>query len=214
MEAATHTRLFRRPSVFAILLVLAAIVIAAIGFSVTARDQPRALIGTDLGGDAAPDFTLTNQFGNQVSLAEHRGTLVVLTFLYTHCPDICPLTAARLRQVYEQLGSDAANVSFLAVSVDPERDTTEAAYAFSERFEMLDRWSYLVGTREELEPVWKAYYIGVLPDPNQHDLVMHTAPIYLIDRDGLRQVLHTTGGETDAIIGEVVHDIQILLDES
>ena len=214
MEAASHVQRSRRLWVVAIPLVLAIIVIAAIGLSVAARDQPRVFIGTDLGGDAAPDFILTNQFGNEVSLAEQRGKLVVLTFLYTHCPDICPLTAARLRQIYEQLGSDAEDVSFLAVSVDPERDTTEAAYAFSERFEMLDRWSYLVGTREELEPAWKAYYIGVLPDPNQHDLVMHIAPIYLIDREGRRQVLHTSGGETDAIIGEIVQDIQILLEES
>ena len=214
MQAASYGRPFRRPWVVAIPLVLAGIVIAAIGLSVAARDQPQAFIGTDLGGDVAPDFRLTNQFGQPVSLGEQRGTVVVLTFLYTHCPDICPLTATRLRQVYAQLGSDAQDVSFLAVSVDPERDTSEAAYAFSERFEMLDRWSYLVGTRQELEPVWKAYYIGVLPDPNQHDLVMHTAPIYLIDRDGLRRSLHTTGGETDAIIGEVVQDIRMLLDES
>lgn len=213
MHAVSRVHRSRR-WVVAIPVVLAVGVIAALGLAVTARDQLRTPIGTDLGGDAAPDFTLTDQFGNQMSLAEQRGKLVVLTFLYTHCPDICPLTAARLRQVYAELGTDAEEVSFLAVSVDPERDTTQAAYAFSERFGMLDRWSYLIGTRQELEPVWKAYYIGVLPDPAQHDQVMHTAPIYLIDRDGRRQVLHTTGGETDAIIGEVVHDIQILLDQS
>jgi cytochrome oxidase Cu insertion factor (SCO1/SenC/PrrC family) len=78
---------------------------------------------------------------------------------------------------------------------------------------MLDKWSYLLGTRQELEPIWKAYYIGVLPDLDGHDQVMHNAPIFLIDRSGLRQSLHTTGGETNAIIGEVVHDVRMLLDK-
>lgn len=213
IDITSRGRRFRRSWWFGIPLVFAVIVIAAIGLSVAARDEPSTFIGTDLGGDAAPDFRLANQFGSQVALSEQRGNVVVLTFLYTHCPDVCPLTATWLRQVHDQLGSDAKDVTFIAVSVDPERDTTEAAYAFSERFGMLDRWSYLVGTRQELEPIWKAYYIGVLPDPDGHDEVMHNAPIYLIDRDGLRQSLHTTGGETEAIIGEVVHDIRVLLNE-
>jgi len=171
-----------------------------------------------MGGDAAPGFALTDQFGDQVALAGQRDKVVVLTFLYTNCPDVCPLTAAWLRQVHDQLGDDAAAVTFLAVSVDPDGDTAEATTEFSERFGMLERWSFLTGTRAQLEPVWKAYYVGVLPD-TEHDgvahdpLVTHTAPIYVINQDGRRRVLHTTGGETDAIVGEIVYDIQLLLDE-
>jgi len=197
------------------LIGLTALIVAAMALSVAARDTPPAFIGTDMGGDPAPNFALANQFGDKIKLSEQRGKVVVLTFLYTHCPDVCPLTAARLRQVHAQLGADAADVTFLAVSVDPEGDTALAATEFSERFGMLERWSYLIGTREELEPIWKAYYVGVLPDTDhaEHaDQVMHNAPIYLIDRDGRRRVVHTTGGATDAIIDEVLHDIRQLLD--
>lgn len=62
----------------------------------------------------------------------------------------------------------------------------------------------------------KAYYVGVLPDADhdQHsDQVMHNAPIDLIDRDGRRRAVHTTGGETDAIVDEVLNDIRLLLEE-
>lgn len=191
---------------------LAVIGMVVVGLSIAARDTDASFVGTDLGpNDPAPNFRLTDHSGNQISLAEQRGNLVVLTFLYTQCPDVCPLTAAWLRQVYEQLGTDAEEVTFLAVSVDPERDTVEAAFTFSERYDMVGRWSYLVGSRQELEPIWKDYYVGVLPDPNQEGQVMHTAPIYLIDRDGRRRVLHTTGGETNAIVGEIVRDLRTLL---
>lgn len=187
-----------------------AIASLAIWASTVGNATPR-LFGTALSGDPAPDFRLTNQFGAPVSLSEQRGKVVVLTFLYTHCPDVCPLTATWLRRIHEQLGADADDVTFLAVSVDPQGDTLQAAYAFSERFEMLERWFYLIGTQAELEPIWRAYYIGVRPDPRQHDETLHNAPLYLIDRAGRLRALHTTGGETESIIDEVDHDIRELL---
>lgn len=184
-------------------------------------------VGTDLDEAPAADFSLVNQFGEPVSLSDQRGKVTVLMFLYTNCPDVCPLTAVRLRNVHEQLGAEAGGVAFLAVSVDPEHDTVEAAQAFSERLVMPDEWSYLVGNRPALEPIWDAYYIGVAGgetdeghDHADHsgdrseDLLVHTAPIYLIDGDGQLRSLHTTGGETDAIIDDVLHDIRALLNEN
>lgn len=129
----------------------------------------------------------------------------MLTFLYTQCPDVCPLTAARLRTVYEQLGAD---VSLPAVSVDPEQDTVAAAYDFSDRPDLLDRWSFLVGDRQQLEAVWKDYFIGVRSVEGD---VLHNAPIHRTDPDGRRQLLHPTGGETDAIIGEIVFGMRLRL---
>lgn len=62
------------------------------------------LVGTDLGAVPAPDFQLTDERGEPVSLASLRGKAVVLTFLYTSCPDTCPLVATKLGQVQRQLG--------------------------------------------------------------------------------------------------------------
>lgn len=184
------------------------------------------LVGTDMGGEPAPDFTLTNQHGESVSLADQRGKVTVLTFLYTHCPDVCPLTAVQLRQVDAQLGAETGHVAMLAVSVDPERDTVAAAYDFSTRFDLEERWSYLVGARAELAPIWDAYFVGVAadsevaPHDNTHEgdepdaeRLLHTAPIFLIDAEGNLRVVHTTGNDPRSISANLLHDIQVLVGE-
>ena len=89
------------------------------------------LQGTDLGGIPAPDFRLKDQFGNSISLAQFKGKPVVFTFLYTHCPDVCPLTAEKIHTTMQSLGSNAAHIAVLAVSMDPKGDTATAAQNFA-----------------------------------------------------------------------------------
>lgn len=137
--------------------------------------------GTDLGKTPAPGFTLTDQNGKQVSLAQFKGQPVILTFLYTHCPDLCPLTAEKLHTVMLNLGSDAHKVAVLAVSTDPARDTTDAALNFSKAHQMQDYWHYLIGTQNSLSPVWSAYNIFAQA---QTQTVNHTVAIYVIDKQG------------------------------
>ena len=109
--------------------------------------------------DAAPDFSLTDQLGQPVSLSDMRGYAVALTFLYTHCPDVCPIVTSQLRDVQIALGEDAARVRFVAVSVDPERDTPDAARKYLERWGLSDGWSFAVGDLESLSAVWASYYV-------------------------------------------------------
>jgi protein SCO1/2 len=71
------------------------------------------LKGTDLGKASAPDFRLTDQSGRAVSFAGRRGRVVVLTFLYTHCPDECPLIAEKLHSTAGQMGDAMSKVSFV-----------------------------------------------------------------------------------------------------
>jgi protein SCO1 len=81
---------------------------------------------TDItGADFGKELALTGHDGRPRSLADFRGKLVVLSFGYTHCPDICPTTLADMAAVMKQLGSDAARVQVLFVTVDPERDTPD-----------------------------------------------------------------------------------------
>src|SRR5947207_2035508 len=84
-----------------------------------------------------------------------------LTFLYTHCPGPCPLMAEKLRSTAELLGTQANQVTWLAVSLDPKEDTPASATAFVETHRLTGQLHYLLGTRAELEPTWKAYAIGV-----------------------------------------------------
>ena len=78
-----------------------------------------ALQGTDLGSVPAPAFSLHDQFGKVVTLAQFAGKPLVLTFMYTHCPDVCPIMAERLHSVMVGLGADAQQVGVVAISVDP-----------------------------------------------------------------------------------------------
>ena len=169
-----------------ITLVVAVGAVIAFVRGIQAATQP-ALRGTSLGGVAAPDFHLTDQLGQPVALGRLRGHPVVLTFLYTHCPDECPLTAEKLRLTLQKLGAVGNRVAILAVSVDPQGDDQAAAQVFSERHQMLHRWHYLIGSRDQLAPVWAAYHIAVTPGPTA-GTINHTLGLYVIDRQGRERV--------------------------
>ncbi len=149
------------------------------------------LPGTHLDGIPAPDFALSDQQGRPVTLSGLRGRVVLLTFLYTTCPDVCPLTAQKLRQTLEKLGGDGAEAVAVAISVDPERDDQAAAAAFSRLHELPDgRWHYLVGSEAQLAPVWAAYGVAASPAlSNSAIRVGHTEAIYVIDQQGREQSL-------------------------
>jgi protein SCO1/2 len=167
--------------------------------------EPR-LIGTDLNRLPAPDFTLIDQRGQTVRLSDFRGKAVVLTFIYTHCPDVCPLIAENLRVVNELLPAEGRDdVVFLAVTIDPTRDTQASLQEFSERHRVADNsnWHALRGDLATLEQVWRSYgiYPGASPASPAHDRAIreagkpspeggigHTDAIYLIDAEGRERV--------------------------
>ena len=110
--------------------------------------------GADSGATSLPAASVpptspsTTSSGSEVSLSERRGDVVVLTFLYTYCPDICPVVAGHLADLRDELSGEPGlmdRVSILVVSVDPERDTVDRAREYSDWYGMLDGWSYLVG---------------------------------------------------------------------
>src|SRR2546421_1189682 len=106
------------------------------------------LQGTNLGSTPAPDFLLKDQFGNSISLSGFKGKPVVLTFLYTHCPDVCPLTADKLHTAMQSLGKNAGSVTVLAVSMDPKGDTAAAAQNFDSVHKLGNYFHFLIGTHD------------------------------------------------------------------
>lgn len=172
---------------------------------ILAACAPPKLAGTDLGATDAPDFTLTDGVsGRAVSLSAHRGQVVALTFLYTTCPDVCPLTASRFRSAQAELQADASRVTFIAVSVDPDRDTPKAVQEFSAAHGLASNWYYLVGGRAQLAPVWAAYGIGVQAGSST---VTHNDAVYLIDRSGRERVLL----HSEDLGADLVNDLRALL---
>ena len=171
--------------------------------------QPK-LAGTELGATDAPDFTLTDGLtGKAIQLSAHRGRVVALTFLYTTCPDVCPLTATQFKLAQERLASDANNVTFIAVSIDPDRDTPQAAQQFSAAHGLSRNWYYLVGGHAQLAPVWSSYGIGVQPDSGNMT-VSHNDAVYLIDKRGRERVLL----HSDALGTDLFDDLRALTRES
>jgi protein SCO1/2 len=142
---------------------------------------PASLQATDLDKQPVANFRLTDQEGKQISLAQFKGKPVVLTFLYTHCPDVCPLTAEHLHSTLLKMGSDAQKVGILAVSTDPKRDDQAAAIKFTDEHNMQNRWHFLIGTHEQLSSVWSAYSVYA---QQQQTTVNHSFAIYVIDKQG------------------------------
>jgi cytochrome oxidase Cu insertion factor (SCO1/SenC/PrrC family) len=108
------------------LLVLASgLLFAAAVLAWRALGTHEQLVGATVFDDRqpAPDFALTDHFGNPTSLSQFRGHPVALTFIYTHCPDVCPLIASNMHAAFGQFGGDASQVALLAVTVDPEKTT-------------------------------------------------------------------------------------------
>ncbi len=147
------------------------------------------------------DFALRNQDGQRVSVADLRGRVTVVTFLYTSCEDACPLVAQQIRGALDLLGRD---VPVLAVSVDPVDDTQRRARSFLLEQRLLHRMDFLLGSSEELHPVWEAFGIqpqAVREDGPESD---HSVSVVLLDRDGVQRIGYPINGLTpDALAGDI-----------
>lgn len=149
------------------------------------------------------DFALRDQDGKVARLADDRGQVVVLTFMYSTCQDTCPVTAQQIRGALDQLGHD---IPALAVSVDPANDTPAHAKRFLLEQKLTGRMRFLLGTRAQLAPVWKAY--GIQPQGNGFE---HSAYVLLIDKRGRQRI----GFPVDQLTPEgLAHDIRRLEAES
>ena len=145
-------------------------------------DTPRDYEGTSLDSPAA-DFRLVDQTGATIALSAFRGRVVVLTFMDSQCREVCPLTAAHLRAAHQMLGDDATSVVFIGVNVNVKVSAVADVMAITSKWRLdeIPTWHFLTGSAEELEPVWKAYGIAVVPGENE---IQHTPGVYLIDQTG------------------------------
>ena len=159
----------------------------------------------------APEIELNRDNGASFKLSEMRGTVVLLFFGYTSCPDVCPTTMAELKQALEELDEDdAKQVQVLFVTVDPERDTPERVQEYVNHFN--SDFIGLSGTESELTEVWKKY--GVFRENVEGTsaagyLVNHTARVTLIDRDGNLRLSYAF----DTPVDSIVHDLKLLFKE-
>ena len=159
----------------------------------------------------APAFTLTAQDERRVSLADLRGKVVVLTFIYTTCADTCPLLTAKMASLQGRLGPDfAQRVFFVSITVDPARDTPGVlkgyGAAHGARF---GGWAFMTGTPGEIREVAKRY--GIFYKKTARGDVDHTFLTSLIDARGALRVQYL-GVRFDPT--ELLDDVRSLLGEA
>ena len=160
-------------------------------------------------GAKAFEFELVDARGGTTGTGDVAGKPYIITFLYTDCPDVCPLIGAELRRALELLGPRAGEVAVLAVSVDPEGDTPTAVRDWLERHRLPDNFHYLVGSEDELKPVWDAYYAA--PQIPGRAESAHTASMWLIDARG--RIRTKFSGGMPVPPEDIAHDLRLLLDE-
>lgn len=152
--------------------------------------NPNVDPGTSLPGQAAPGFTLTNQFGTSVSLRQFRGKAVVLAFVDSRCTSICPLTTLSMTEARSMLGpAAAAHIQLLGIDANPDATNVADARAYSSAHQMLRSWDFLTGSLHQLTAVWRAYHVYVAAS---HGNIDHEPAIYLIDGRGKERTLYLT----------------------
>src|ERR1700730_8243765 len=204
----------RRMFVAAIALVLALLV----SFLFTRYSAYRTVQETFYGQALVPakqafDFHLVDQDGKPFHLSQLRGKVVLFSFGFTHCPNVCPTTLSDLAKVYQALpAKDREKVQVLFVSVDPQRDKPETMKSYVPYFN--DSFIGLTGTEAELAEAAKAYgaYYEIIHDAGTNpDLytVNHSALIYLISPDGKWKLLYNCDQVRDS--KKMVQDLKQVL---
>lgn len=151
---------------------------------------------------------LRNYLGEPVSLGEYRGKAVFVTFLYTHCPDVCPLETAELHNTLARLGpTRSKELQVIAVSVDPHGDDRETVARFVDEHGMKGRMKYLIGDADQLAPVWEDWNVGSTRDSAEPEFVAHSALIYGISASGQLTTIYPSNFKP----AEIVHDLPRLL---
>jgi protein SCO1/2 len=194
------------------LIALCATVLAAIAASSQDEGEPAAVVegpespfkGAERPQALSGDFSLRNQDGDLVRLADLRGKVVVITPTYTTCEESCPIAVQQVRGAIDDLAAgDRDRVRAFALSVDPDNDTPDKAQEFLLSRRVRGYLDYLLGTRRELQAVWRKY--GFAP---QTDTQEHNSYVVLLDGGGRQRV----GFPLQYVTPEALaHDIELLL---
>ena len=151
----------------------------------------------------APPLKLKDINGKTVDIRDYRGEPVLVTFVYAHCPDVCPLIMENLRKVRADAGPLGKKMKVIAVSVDPKGDTVPVVRNFLQAHRVNGIVDYLIGTRAQLEPVWANWQIARGVPKTDPELVEHSGLIYGVTASGELATAYPVGFEPDAIVRDL-----------
>ncbi len=193
-----------------LLALVAVLTIAAAGviYWATTRTEAYQFKGGEISPAAiAPPLDLTDQNGDPFSLSQQKGTVTLIYFGYTTCPDLCPTTLNDFAIVKDELGEETAGVDFLLVTFDPERDTQERMKEYLNFFD--PGFIGLRGDDAQTERFLQDYGVTIkrveYPNSSTGYLIDHTALIYVIDTEGRLRLTYPYGTDPLMIAEDVRH---------
>lgn len=152
------------------------------------------------------DFELTDHRGQRLRSADLQGKFQVLFFGYTHCPDICSPTLARLATVLDKLGPDAERIQVLFVTVDPQHDTPEQLAGFLSKFDA--RFTGLTGSAAEIAAVAADFKVSAHAQTGgDAPRVDHSGGVFVKDTTGRMRLYMRDGVSAD----DIAHDLRLLI---
>jgi protein SCO1 len=136
----------------------------------------------------APGFTLTSQDGARISLADLRGKVVAVTFIFTRCSATCPVLTPMMALVQDRLGGDfGTGIAFASITVDPEHDTPEMLKWYAQAYGAdVPGWSFLTGPVPVIADLTRRY--GVFAAKNANGEVEHSFLTSIVDQRGMLRV--------------------------
>ena len=189
------------------------LVLIAIGLSLAACAHSFAGVAPNPIGPA-PDFTLTDENGQPFKLSDLRGKWILLAYGYTHCPDVCPLTLSRLREVKRTVDANGDRVQVVFVTIDPERDTPDIMQKYVSHFDQPfpQKFKGLSGTPAEIAAAAKPYNVNYeKKETGSADgySMGHTAEVHLIDPQFNWRMTFPFGVKAE----EIASDLQYLMQQ-
>ncbi|HBQ94158.1 MAG: TlpA family protein disulfide reductase [Firmicutes bacterium] len=149
----------------------------------TSSQEPSSVDpGAPLNGKPAPNFHLTNQFGQSVSIRSLRGKVVVMGFVNSAGDTVSPLIATIMHNVLYDLGIHRSAVAFVAVNANPVTASTHDVYSWSTKYHMLHNWQFLTGSPTQLKSVWQNYFMQT--QILHGSLITHTPGVFVIGPHG------------------------------
>jgi len=136
----------------------------------------------------APEFALTSQDGQRIALADLRGKVVAVTFIFTLCSATCPVLTPMMSLIQDRLGPDfGANVAFVSITLDPDRDTSEVLKLYAQMHGAdVPGWSFLTGEASVIQDLTRSY--GVFTSKTAGGDIEHSFLTSIIDRHGVLRV--------------------------
>ncbi len=200
----------KRRSLFPYLLL--ALVLALAAYLV--YDQSKSGKGLSVVG-AAPEFTLEDVDGRTFDSQALAGSVRLMEFIFTNCPDICPATSYNMVLIQDELkklGLFGDKVKMVAVTFDPERDTPQVLRRYAERMKMdLSGWVLLRGEESQTHDVAKRYGVTV-QNLGDGQFVHTVTSLILVDSKQRIRKVYEMGSEMDN--ARIVEDIRSLVEEN